>query len=202
LLTIYDIKPLFQALLRPLTNKLANAGVSANSVTLLAMAISVLISIWLTMGQPGPSGFLILPVWLFLRMALNAIDGMLAREHDQTTVLGAYLNELTDVISDAALYLPFVFVAPFDTLWIALVIWLAAISEMTGALGPMIGASRRYDGPMGKSDRAFVFGGLGLWFGLSGALPDWIYWLMPLVALLIIFNIINRIRAGLVEVSN
>ena len=31
----------------------------------------------------------------------------------------------------------------------------------------MVGASRRYDGPMGKSDRAFVFGALGLWVGLA-----------------------------------
>jgi CDP-diacylglycerol--glycerol-3-phosphate 3-phosphatidyltransferase len=202
LLSIYDIKPTFQALLRPLTRYLAHVGIRANSVTLLAMVVSVSIGIWLSVVQPEPSVFLILPVWLFLRMALNAIDGMLAREHNQKTVLGTYLNELTDVISDAALYLPFIFVAPFDALWIGLVIWLAAVSEMTGALGPMVGASRRYEGPMGKSDRAFVFGGLGLWFGLSGALPEWLYWLMPLVVLLIIFNIINRIYAGLSEVSN
>ncbi|MES9944689.1 MAG: CDP-alcohol phosphatidyltransferase family protein [Candidatus Thiodiazotropha sp.] len=199
MLSIYDIKPRFQALLRPLANSLAAAGVSANSVTLLAMAISVSIGLWLVFARPVALAFLILPVWLFLRMALNAIDGMLAREHGQKTILGAYLNELTDVISDAALYLPFAFIAPFDALWVGLVIWLSALSEMTGALGPMVGASRRYDGPMGKSDRAFVFGALGLWLGLSDGLPDWIYWLMPLLALLIVINIINRIRAGMEE---
>ena len=37
-------------------------------------------------------------------MAFNAIDGMLAREFGQKSRLGAYLNELTDVVSDAALY--------------------------------------------------------------------------------------------------
>jgi CDP-diacylglycerol--glycerol-3-phosphate 3-phosphatidyltransferase len=200
LFSIYDIKPRFQALLRPLTNHLAAAGVSANSVTLLAMVVSVSLGLWLTIARPGTTTFLMLPLWLFLRMALNAVDGMLAREHGQKTVLGAYLNELTDVISDAALYLPFAFVAPFNALWVGLVIWLAAVSEMAGALGPMVGASRRYEGPMGKSDRAFVFGALGLWLGLSGSLPGWIFWLMPLVALLIVINIVNRIRAGLAEV--
>ena len=163
------------------------------------MGISVLIGLWLAIDRPGATAFLILPLWLFLRMALNAIDGMLAREHGQKSVLGAYLNELTDVISDAALYLPFVFISPFGPLWVGLVIWLAAISEMAGALGPMVGASRRYEGPMGKSDRAFVFGALGLWLGIYGSLPDWIYWLMPMVALLIVINIVNRIRAGLAE---
>ena len=133
-------------------------------------------------------------------MALNAIDGMLAREHEQKSTLGAYLNELTDVISDAALYLPFAFVAPFGALGVGAVIWLAAVSEMAGAIGPMVGASRRYEGPMGKSDRAFVFGALGLWLGLAGGLPGWLNWLMPAMALLIVLNIINRVRAGLAEI--
>ena len=39
--------------------------------------------------------------------------------------------------------------------------------------GPTVGASRRYDGPLGKSDRAFVFGALGLWVALGGPLPAW-----------------------------
>ncbi len=201
MLSIYDIKPKFQNLLRPLTTQLAAAGITANVVTLLAMAISVLIGLALAVFQPGPTAYLALPIWLFLRMALNAIDGMLAREHGQQSTLGAYLNELTDVISDAALYLPFAFVAPFGGLSVGLVIWLAAVSEMAGALGPMVGASRRYEGPMGKSDRAFVFGALGLWLGLAGALPGWLSWLMPVVALLIVLNIINRVRAGLAEIA-
>ena len=46
-------------------------------------------------------------------MAFNAIDGMLAREFGQKSRLGAYLNELTDVVSDAALYLPFAWLPPF-----------------------------------------------------------------------------------------
>jgi len=200
MLSIYDIKPRFQNLLRPLTQRLAAAGITANAVTLLAMAISVAIGLALTVFQPEPVAFLVLPVWLFLRMALNAIDGMLAREHGQKSTLGAYLNELTDVISDAALYLPFAFVPPFGGVAVGLVIWLAAVSEMAGAIGPMVGASRRYEGPMGKSDRAFVFGALGLWLALAGNLPLWLAWLMPAVALLIVLNIINRVRAGLAEI--
>jgi phosphatidylglycerophosphate synthase len=40
-------------------------------------------------------------------MTLNAINGMLARECHQQSRLGAILNELGDVLSDIALYLPF-----------------------------------------------------------------------------------------------
>ena len=68
--------------------------------------------------------FLLIPVWLLVRMALNAIDGMLAREFGQKSGLGAYLNEIGDVVSDAALYAPFALVAPFGPLGIGLVIVL------------------------------------------------------------------------------
>lgn len=56
-----------------------------------------------------PILFLLLPIVLFIRMTLNALDGMLARECNQKTRLGAILNETGDVISDIALYLPFYF---------------------------------------------------------------------------------------------
>ena len=105
--------------------------------------------------------FLLLPIVFLLRMAMNAMDGMLAREFGQQSPLGAYLNELADVVSDIALYLPFAFVAPFGPWSVGLVIAASCVSEMAGALGPMVGAARRYDGPMGKSDRALVFGALG-----------------------------------------
>ena len=58
-------------------------------------------------------------------MALNAIDGMLAREFNQKSRLGGYLNEITDVVSDAALYLPFAFIATFNGIQISSIIWLA-----------------------------------------------------------------------------
>ena len=131
-------------------------------------------------------------------MALNAVDGMLAREFRQQSRLGAYLNELGDVVSDAALYAPFALVPPFGALGVSSVIVLAALSEFAGALGPMIGVSRHYEGPMGKSDRAVVFGALGLWVGLGGTLPAWLGGLMPLIAGLLVLTVVNRVRGGLV----
>ncbi len=143
--------------------------------------------------------FLALPVWLFLRMALNAIDGMLAREFGQKSRLGGYLNELCDIVSDAALLLPFAFVEPFS-LWSALgVIFLAMLSEYAGVMGPLVGASRRYDGPLGKSDRALVIGAFGAWIGFGLSLPPWAFWLMPGMAILLIATIVNRVYRGLQE---
>jgi CDP-diacylglycerol--glycerol-3-phosphate 3-phosphatidyltransferase len=200
-MTIYDLKPRFQALLRPLTRGLYDGGVTANQVTLAACLISVALGAGLCLWGRHNVLFLLLPLWLFLRMALNAIDGILAREFGQKSNLGAFLNELTDVVSDAALYLPFAFLPHFGWLEVAVVIFLAGMSEMTGVVAVMIGAPRRYDGPMGKSDRAFVLGVLGLAIGL-GLLPAaWQHAVFPLVALLLCVTIANRVRRGLAEAA-
>ena len=200
--TIYELKPRFQALLRPVARRLAAAGVTANQVTVLALVISIAVGafVWLRADAVWP--FLLLPLWLFLRMALNAIDGMLAREFGQRSALGAYLNELSDLVSDAALYLPFALLAPFGLASVGLVVLLAALSEMAGALGPMVGAPRRYDGPMGKSDRALVFGALALYVGAGGSLGPGAWWIMPVVSLLIAVNIANRVRNGVANATS
>jgi CDP-diacylglycerol---glycerol-3-phosphate 3-phosphatidyltransferase len=197
--TLYALKPRFQALLRPLVGRLAASGVTANQVTIAAALGSVALGLALAIHADRRALFLLLPLWLFVRMALNAVDGMLAREFGQKSRLGAYLNEIGDVVSDAALYAPFALIAPFEPASVFLVIALSIVSEFAGVLGPGIGASRRYDGPFGKSDRALVFGALGLWIGLGWALPVWAFWLMPLLAVLLVATIANRIRAGLAE---
>ena len=66
-------------------------------------------------------------------------------------------------------FISFAFVAPFDGVQISSIIWLAALSELCGILGQVQGKTRRYDGPMGKSDRAFVFGVLGLLYAVMVA---------------------------------
>ena len=200
-ITLYTVKPRFQALLRPLVRRLASAGVTANQVTLAAAAVSLLLGGLIAWASEHPHVFLLLPLWLALRMALNAIDGMLAREFNQKSTLGAWLNELGDVISDTALYAPLALIPPLGFWATGLVIVLALLTEFAGVMGPGLGASRRYDGPLGKSDRALVFGALGLWIGSGFALPHWMAGLMPVLAILLAWTTFNRVRAGLREAA-
>ena len=201
-MSIYDLKPKFQNLLRPLVIKLEQRGVTANQVTLTACTISVILGLILTALSGYHWLFILIPIWLFVRMALNAIDGMLAREFNQKSRLGGYLNEITDVVSDAALYLPFAFISPFDGLQIGLIIWLSALTEFCGVLGQVQGKTRRYDGPLGKSDRAFLFGVLGLVYVFVPTLPDFLYWLLWVATILLIATCVKRVKSGLAEVGN
>lgn len=200
-MTIYDLKPAFQSLLRPACRALVRAGVTANQVTIAAMLISIGVGAVFALNVGRTWSALLVPVWLFLRMALNAIDGMMAREHDMQSPLGGFLNELTDVISDAALYLPFALVAGISGELIIFIVFASLLVEMTGVVAVQVGASRRYDGPMGKSDRAFAFGLLGLLIGLGAPLEPWVNPALAVVAGLAIWTVINRIRSGLRELS-
>lgn len=201
MVSVYDLKPRFQSLLRPVSDAAARAGVTANMVTIAAMALSVAAGLLLLVID-NPLGLLLLPAALFIRMALNAIDGMLAREHGQKSALGALLNEIGDVVSDCALYMPLaVALAVFTvTPWlVVLFVLVAVLTEFAGIAGPLVGAARSYDGPMGKSDRAAAIGLLAtaLAFGLPGGW--WIDLTFVLLSLLGAATIVNRCNAALAQ---
>ncbi|OQX19981.1 MAG: hypothetical protein BWK80_36215 [Desulfobacteraceae bacterium IS3] len=199
-MTIYDLKPAFQNILRPLCRFMAKKGIRPNHVTLLALIMSFLAGmlIWISCGARW--SLLFIPVVLFIRMALNAIDGMLAREYDMKTPLGAILNELGDVISDTVLYLPFAVIPGISAYLTVFVVILSIISEMTGVIAIQIGASRRYDGPMGKSDRAFAFGLLALLIAFGVPVGVWVDIALFIVLILLILTIVNRARYALKEI--
>jgi CDP-diacylglycerol--glycerol-3-phosphate 3-phosphatidyltransferase len=198
--SIYALKTRFQTLLRPAVRRLHALGVTANQVTAGTMLASLAVAgaVYLLAGRQ-PAWFALLPAWMFLRMALNAVDGMLAREFGQQSRLGAYLNELSDVIADAALYLALLAV-PGLSGWLPwLFAWLAALAEYAGVMAPLAGATRRYDGPMGKSDRAFVVGALGLLLALGAIGATTTTWVLSAAAALCVPTAINRVRAGLAQ---
>jgi CDP-diacylglycerol--glycerol-3-phosphate 3-phosphatidyltransferase len=199
--SIYQLKPAFQNLLRPLVQRLFDNGTTANQITVLAGVISVVVGVAIACFASHPWVFVLIPAWMILRMALNAIDGMLAREFGQQSRLGAYLNELCDIVADCALILPFALIPDVSLLIVLSVTLLAVFSEYSGVLGPMIGASRRYDGPMGKSDRAFVLGVLATGIALGWVNPLWINVVFGVVAVLLAYTLINRVRQGLKEVQ-
>lgn len=199
--SLYQLKPAFQGLLRPLVRVLARAGATANQVTLAAVLLALAVGAALLVC-PRREVLLLLPLALLLRMAMNAIDGMLAREHGQMSRLGAILNELGDVVADAAMYLPLALRPEFPAAPVVLVVLAAMVVEMTGVVGVQVGASRRYDGPFGKSDRAVAFGALGLLLGLGVPGGAWIAWLLWLSFAASLLTVAHRARRALAEAAS
>jgi CDP-diacylglycerol--glycerol-3-phosphate 3-phosphatidyltransferase len=197
--SIYDLKSSFQRLLSPLAGSLGRAGATPNQVTVAALVLSCLAGGAIAWRPTSRWPLLLLPIALFIRMALNAVDGMMARSLHVSSRLGAILNELGDVVSDAALYTPLALVPGVRPSLVVPIVILAIITEMTGVVAVRIGASRRYDGPMGKSDRAFVFGAVGLILGAGAPAGTWVDVVLVIVLGLTGITIVNRAARALAE---
>jgi len=196
-LTVYRLKPALQQVLRPSVAWLARCGVTANQITIAALILCFVFGAALAAAPTSSWLLILLPVVCLVRMALNAMDGMLAREHGQTSRLGAALNELGDVAGDAALYLPLALVPGFSPTLIVVLVVLAALTEMAGVVTQVAGRERSYRGPMGKSDRAAVLGALGFLVGVGVAPGTWLDLVLAAVLVLLALTIVNRVRDGL-----
>ncbi len=195
-MTIYDLKPKFQALLRPIVQNLAGKGITPNQVTLFAMLLSIIVGGVIAWTKGATWILLFVPFFMFLRMALNAIDGMLAKEHNMKTKKGAMFNEMSDVIADVALFLPFAFIVGINPIWVVLFAVVGVFNEMAGVVAQTLSGTRRYDGPMGKSDRVFVVGVISLLLGLGLSAGLWVDIIFMIATLLAIRSTYNRAIRG------
>src|SRR5699024_12487145 len=129
--------------------------------------------------------YAVIPVFMFIRMAMNAIDGVLAKKFNLQSRLGKFLNELTDVISDTVLFIPFILLVQTFPVSVVIFIALSIISEMAGVISESVSGDRRYDGAMGKSDRAFVIGVIAILLLFSILLLPYLHFIFFEASLLI-----------------
>ncbi len=205
-MSLYQLKSQFQAQLRPLSDTLVAHEVTANQVTVSALVLSIGTAYIIACpAQNQPRLWLLLPTSLFIRMALNAIDGMMAREHGQASTLGAWLNEAGDVVADSALiaslsphinkierlnatsYIHSNLIVNFITLSIS--------TELLAIVSNISFDNRANQGPLGKSDRALLLGVVGAWMGVK--LPLTVLALKPLFLLiqaLLLKTCLNRLH--------
>lgn len=202
MISVYKLKPKFQQLILPVLLFLHKRGITANQITIASVGFSVVIGILFWNARQFPILFLVLPIGLFLRMVLNALDGMMARKFNQTSKLGEVLNEMGDVISDVIIFFPLLKFQPESLYWIVIFIVLSVVNELAGVLAKIVGQQRRYDGPMGKSDRALLIGiyGLILFFGTD--ISKYSQYIFITINILLLLSTYIRLKKGLFNVEN
>lgn len=199
MISIYELKPKFQQMLMPLVNLLHKNHVTPNQVTISACLLSILIGVLFYFNYESSWIYAVIPVFMFVRMAMNAIDGVLAKKFSLQSRLGKFLNELTDVISDTALFIPFLLLTQTFPASVIIFISLSIISEMAGVLSEVNSGERRYDGPMGKSDRAFLIGAVAVLLLFNVPLEPYLHIVFIIASALIAVNIYKRAAGGLEE---
>jgi CDP-diacylglycerol--glycerol-3-phosphate 3-phosphatidyltransferase len=194
--SLYQLKPRFQQLLSPLLAGLERRRITPNQLTLATMLLSIIYGALLAWRHESFAVWAGFPVFMLLRMMLNAIDGMLANATNQKTALGALLNEMCDQVSDLALYLPFCLLPGLAAPLVLAAVILGLLAEYAGLCALAVGSERRFDGPMGKSDRAFAYGLLVI-LAQAGAAPLVLNGLLTLVCALLLLTMANRLRQAL-----
>ena len=197
MISVYKIKPKFQQLLTPVLRWLYKIGISANQITIASILLSLLIGIAFWYASSNKLLFLVLPIGLILRMALNALDGMMARTYNQQTKKGEILNELGDIISDLFIFFPLLVFEQANIYLIVIFICLSIINEFAGLLGKIISGERRYDGPMGKSDRAVIIGLYGILSYFMIGFGEYSFWVFSTINLLLVVSTAIRINKSL-----
>ena len=71
---------------------------------------------------------------------------------------------------------------------------LGILSEVAGLAALLVGTERRFDGPLGKSDRAFAVGAICFALGCGAQPGIWLMYAMILLIILAVMTISNRTR--------
>jgi CDP-diacylglycerol--glycerol-3-phosphate 3-phosphatidyltransferase len=194
-------KTWLQKLIHPLARLLFDDGVRAIHVTSCAGLISVAVGVLVAAFAFHPWVFVLVPIWMIFRMLFNAVVAVLISEFGQHSRLGTCAHELSRVVAETALFLPFAVIPKVSMLLVLTVTLLAIFSEFAGLLGPLIKASRRRDGPMTSDLRLLCFGIFGAGIGSGYVLTAPINIALAVITVLLLLTIITRIRKAVAEVT-
>lgn len=146
----YNLKHASAKLLHPLLKFLINFH--PNTLTSASLIFSLFAGLCFFLSKIP--GFLILAIpFILLRMAMNVLDGMLARQKGISGPEGEVFSEMTDRFSDLALLMGITFSGYTNNiLGLSATISILIVSYM-GILGKAVGANRQFGGFLGKVDR-------------------------------------------------
>lgn len=174
---IYAIKPRFQQALKPLERSLVSSQVHPDLITLGAFIVSLLACLALALSSaPGMLWLLCTtPAFALTRIALNALDGMVAIATEQARPWGEVLNELSDRLSDIAIFAGIYLAKLGNGQLLVATLISVLLSSYIGILSKAAGGKRQFGGLMGKADRMILFaltGPLAFVLELNGVIPS------------------------------
>ena len=158
-MTLYAVKPAFQRTLQPISRFAIDHAISANQLTLAAVVVSLLGGVALAASGLEPWLLLVAVPVVALRLALNALDGMVARTGRTATPAGELLNEVGDRLGDLLLVGGLVFAGHADMRLGAITLAVIGLPGAVGVTARAAGGARRYEGPLSKPDRMAALAG-------------------------------------------
>jgi CDP-diacylglycerol--glycerol-3-phosphate 3-phosphatidyltransferase len=153
---LYTIKPAFQRTLRPVEDWLVARRVHPDRLTLAALGVALIGGAALALSPVAPGLLLLVSVAALARLALNALDGLVARRLGLARPWGEVVNELGDRLADLAFF-GGLLLRPEARLELgAAALAAMLLSSYVGLLGKAAGGRRQYGGVLGKADRMLL----------------------------------------------
>jgi CDP-diacylglycerol--glycerol-3-phosphate 3-phosphatidyltransferase len=153
---LYALKPASLRLVRPLEDACVRAGVSADSLTLLAIVVSLAAGVAIALSPTVPWLLLLVPLAATARLVCNLLDGGVARRTGTSSPRGELLNEVGDRVSDVAFLVAPLAVEGVLTVVVVAALVAALLSSLVGIAARAAGGPRLYGGILSKPGRMAV----------------------------------------------
>ena len=150
---LYRLKPASQAVVAPVARWLVRHRVAPDAVTWSAIPVGMAGGACLAFSASVPVLLLLVPLAAALRLGLNLLDGMVARESGITHPLGELWNELGDRLADIAFIGGLALHPAVDPRLALGAVIAALVASYAGITARAAGGRRQYGGIMSKPGR-------------------------------------------------
>jgi len=190
---IYSTKSKWQQALRPVVGFCAQHHIHPDLFTYGALLLSFVAALAFLLARAHHAWlWLVLPCVL-VRLLLNLMDGLVARQLGLASAWGEAKNEFGDRLADAAIFLGLAFGGYADARLAALALALILCVSYLGILGKALGGPRVYGGIFGKGDRMISLALFTFYPLFSGNLASY-NWYLAFAAVAAAVTALQRLR--------
>ncbi len=186
-MTLEFLRPHMSRIMNPLISVSRKAGISPNTLTILALVTAAVAGAFYWLGN-----VLIGTIFVAFNAIFDGLDGALARAEKKESIRGDFLDHVIDRYADI-LIITGIF-AGGAAGWEVGVLALTGVlmSSYLGTQSQAVGMGRDYGGMLGRADRLVLIICAGL---LTVVLPGKILSLSILGWLLLVFGVMGHITA-------
>lgn len=145
----------------------AHFGIHPDVISYASIIASALAAVCFWQAAAHPWLLLIGPMFCYVRLWMNMLDGMVALASGKASPRGEILNDLPDRVSDVLIFVGVAhsgLCAPVSGYWVAI---LALLTAYVGMFGQAVGARREFGGVMSKPWRMVALH-VGAWTAWGG----------------------------------
>ena len=156
----------FRATARFATSFCVRAGIHPDAISYASVLAAATAAFCFWQSGTRPSLLLVAPLFCYLRLWFNMLDGMVALASGKASWRGEILNDLPDRVSDVIIFVGVAhsgWLNPFFGYWAAI---FALLTAYVGLFGQAVGVQREFSGVMSKPWRMVALH-LGAWITLG-----------------------------------